>query len=444
MSGESGSGGGGGARALLRLGVLALLWGSTFLWIKIALEGLPPAWVTFLRCASGAALLLLLCRRAGLRLPRGRVLWGRIALAALLCNALPFLLFGVGEQSVDSGVAGVLNATTPLWSLLIGLALGTERGIRGPRLCGLLAGFAGVLLIFAPWHRSGLPGWGALALLGAAASYALAFTYMGRRLVGTGTGTLPLAAAQLSAATMLSVPALLATGTGGIALTVRPVVAVLVLGVLCTGVTFHLTVRVIADEGATDAATVGYLLPVVSVGLGALVLGEPVGGRVVAGMLVVLAGVGLTRSRAPRLRRRHADRAGERGDDRRGVPGQTRRGPAGAGTEERRQVPLGVGDPLAQDVGGHLERRTVVPLRVDGQTDDVAAPFGERPGAVAEPRVTGAVEDAEPGLPPVLQAAAAAGKQHGPARGVGDPQAAVALEVLLGQQPQEEGLHRIP
>ncbi|MFI8182848.1 DMT family transporter [Actinacidiphila glaucinigra] len=373
------SGGGGGARALLRLGVLALLWGSTFLWIKIALEGLPPAWVTFLRCAFGAALLLVLALRAGLRLPRGRALWGRLTVAALLCNAAPFLLFSVGEQSVDSGVAGVLNATTPLWSLLIGLALGTERGIRGPRLGGLLAGFAGVLLIFAPWHRSGLVSWGALALVGAAASYALAFAYMGRRLAAAGTGTLPLAAAQLTAATALSVPALFVTGTGGIAVTLRSSVAVLVLGVLCTGVTFHLTVRIIADEGPTDAATVGYLLPVVSVGLGALVLDEPVGGRVVAGMLVVLAGVGLTRVRGLRLpRRRHVDGPGERADERGGVFGQPHGGPVGGGTEETRQIPLGAGDPAAQHIDGDLERRAVVPPGVDGQPDDVSVPFGER------------------------------------------------------------------
>jgi drug/metabolite transporter (DMT)-like permease len=364
------------------MGVLAMLWGSTFLWIKIALEGLPPAWVTFVRCASGAALLLALCLRSDERLPQGRAVWGRITVAALLCNAVPFLLFSVGEQSVDSGVAGVLNATTPLWSLLIGFAPGTERGIRGPRLGGLLVGFAGVLLIFAPWHRSGLVSWGALALLGAAASYALAFAYMGRRLIGTGAGrgTLPLAAAQLTAATVLSAPGLLVTGAAGIHPSVRSLVAVAVLGVLCTGVTFLLTVRIIAAEGPTDAATVGYLLPVVSVGLGALVLGETVGARVVAGMLVVLAGVGLTRWRGPRLRpgRRHADAEGESGDDRGGVIGHAPSGPVGGRTEEAGQIKLRVGEPAPQSGDRDLEHGAVVRLRVDGQPDDVAATFGER------------------------------------------------------------------
>ncbi|MFE4311159.1 DMT family transporter [Streptomyces sp. NPDC056891] len=286
----------------IRMGVLALLWGSGFLWIKISLnEGLSPGWITFVRCVLGAAVLLGLAYGAGQRLPRDRATWGRLVVAAFFCNALPFLLFSVGEQTVDSGVAGVLNATTPLWSLLIGLALGTERPLRATRLTGLALGFAGALLIFAPWsHGSGLMSWGALALLGASASYAVAFAYMARHLTGRGTAPLALSAAQLLAATALSTPALAAGGTATVTWT--GVLAVVVLGVFATGLTFHLNYRMIAEEGPTAAATVGYLLPVVSVTLGALILDEPLTARVVAGMTVVLVGVGLTRSRTRRPR----------------------------------------------------------------------------------------------------------------------------------------------
>ncbi|MGA5065481.1 DMT family transporter [Streptomyces exfoliatus] len=280
----------------IRMGVLALLWGSGFLWIKICLnEGLTPGMITFVRCLLGAAVLLTLAYGAGQRLPRDRSTWGRLVVAAFLCNALPFLLFSIGEQTVDSGVAGVLNATTPLWSLLIGLALGSERPLRVTRSAGLALGFAGVLVIFAPWsHGSGLMSWGALALLGASASYALAFAYMARRLTGRGTAPLALSAAQLLTATGLSTPALAAGGPA--AVTWAGVVAVVVLGIFATGLTFHLNYRMIADEGPTAAATVGYLLPVVSVTLGAVVLDEPLTLRVVAGMAVVLVGVGLTRA----------------------------------------------------------------------------------------------------------------------------------------------------
>ena len=283
--------------AWARIGVLALLWGSTFLWIKLALEALAPVQVTLARCVLGSAALLAACLRAGHRLPRGRRVWGHVFVAAFFCNALPFAMFSLGEQTVGSGVAGVLNATTPLWSLLIGILIGTERGVRPARLGGLILGFAGTMLIFAPWSRTGPVGWGSLAIVTAAASYAVGFAYMSRNLAGKGIPTISLSAAQLIAATALTVPTLPAGGLTGLHGGRTGLVAVVVLGVLATGVTFHLTYRIIADEGATNAATVGYLLPVVSVALGALVLGEGFSLRVAAGMAVVLTGVGMTRRR---------------------------------------------------------------------------------------------------------------------------------------------------
>jgi drug/metabolite transporter (DMT)-like permease len=279
------------------MGVLALLWGSGFLWIKLALTGLSPAQVTVLRCVLGALVLLALAWWARHRLPglSDRPTWRRLVIAAFFCNTLPFALFSIGEQTVDSGVAGVLNATTPLWSTVIGLALG-ER-FTGVRLAGLGLGFCGVVVIFAPWQQHGLASWGALALLAAAASYAVAFAYMGRHLVNRGD-PLGMSAAQLLVATGLAAVGLPAGGLDWSGVTTGSLLAVGVLGIVATGLTFHLNNRLIATEGATAAATVGYLLPVVSVILGAVVLGEEVGIRVIAGMGVVLAGVALTRQPA--------------------------------------------------------------------------------------------------------------------------------------------------
>ncbi|MFF7178114.1 EamA family transporter [Streptomyces sp. NPDC008121] len=281
------------------MGVLALLWGSTFLWIELALTGLSPVQVTLARCVLGTGTLLVLCLKTGQRLPRERAVWGRVLVAAFWCNAFPFAMFSLGQRTVDSGVAGVLNATTPLWSLLVGIAIGTERGVRPVRLVGLLLGFGGVVLIFAPWQQDGIVSGGALAIVAAAAGYALAFAYMGRHLVGRGYATLSLSTAQLLAASGLTTLSLPAGGLTPPRIDLTVLVAVVVLGVFATGVTFHLTYRIIADEGATDAATVGYLLPVVSVGLGALVLDEPFGLRIALGMAVVLVGVGMTRRRKP-------------------------------------------------------------------------------------------------------------------------------------------------
>jgi drug/metabolite transporter (DMT)-like permease len=286
--------------AWARIGVLALLWGSTFLWIKVALDGFSPVQVTCIRCVLASLTLLALCRAGGHRLPRGRESWARVLVAAFFCNALPFALFSFAEKSVDSGVAGVLNATTPLWSLLIGAVGGAERRVPAARLGGLLLGFAGVVLIFAPWQRNGGVGWTALAIVGAAVSYAVGFAFMARHLVGRGIATIALSSAQMVAATALTALTLPAGGLTPVHAGPAAVTAAIVLGVLATGVTFHLTFRIIADEGATNAASVGYLLPVVSVALGAVVLGEDVGLRVAAGTAVVLTAVALTRYTPPR------------------------------------------------------------------------------------------------------------------------------------------------
>jgi len=283
-------------KAGLRVAVLALLWGSTFLWIDVALGALHPTQLTVTRCALGATVLLLACRMFGLRLPRGLSTWRHIVVAAFFCNALPFMLFSLGQLTVESGLAGVLTATTPLWSMVLGLVLGTEKRCKPARVGGLLLGFGGVILILAPWQESGALGWGALAILGAAASYAVAFTYMQRHLVGSGNATLSLSAAQLLAATALTATTLPLGGVLPEHLSPEILLAVIILGTASTGVTFHLTYRIIADEGATNAATVSYLLPVVAVALGAIVLGEEIGLRVVIGGGVVLAGVALTRA----------------------------------------------------------------------------------------------------------------------------------------------------
>ena len=289
------------------MGVLALLWGSVFLWIKIALDGgLSPVQITVARCALGAGVLYALTARKRQRLPRGREVWRHLVIAAFFCNAMPFWLFSVGEQTVDSGIAGVVHATTPLWSVAIAYALGTERGLRPVHLGGLLIGFVGTIVIFAPWGQHGLTSWGSVALLGGAASYAVAFAYMKLHLTGRDS-PLAISAAQLIAATGLSSLALPFDGLQSFDASATGLLAVIVLGTFATGVTFYLSYRIIEDEGPTAAATVSYLLPVVALALGAIVLGEVLDTRVVAGMLVVLIGVGMTRSRLAR----HEDDAAE-------------------------------------------------------------------------------------------------------------------------------------
>ncbi|SDR15208.1 DMT family transporter [Actinopolyspora saharensis] len=303
----------------VRLIVLALLWGASFLFIKVGLQALSPTQVAFARIALGAVVLTALCVLGGGRLvgfgsKQARRLWRTIAVAAVFGNVAPWILFGLGERTVDSGLTGVLNATTPLWTVLFGLLYGTERSLPPARLLGLLLGFSGVVVILAPWQGAGgLLGWGVLACLAAAASYGIGFVYIGRSLSGTGVSGRPLppltvAAMQMTAATGIALLALPVGGLAPIDPAPLPLLAVAALGVFGTGVAFALHIRIISDEGATTASTVTYLMPAVSVVLGWLVLGEDFGPRMLAGMVVVLLGVALSRTnaRSPRGRNRAA------------------------------------------------------------------------------------------------------------------------------------------
>ncbi|HKN98345.1 MAG TPA: DMT family transporter, partial [Pseudonocardiaceae bacterium] len=248
----------------------------------------------------GAAVIVGLALLTRTSLPSGWRDWVRIIPPAVFGSALPFTLFAIGERSVDSGVAGVLNATTPLWALLLTMLVGTERHVGLLRTVGLLVGFGGTLLIFAPWHAAGLASWGALACLLAAISYALSYTYISRFLLGR-MSSVTLSAAQLTGGAVLV--AVIAPATGGldqVHLGVGPLVAVTILGVFGTGIAQVMNNRLLADEGVMTATSVGYLLPVVSVLLGALFLHEDLNARILIGMVVVLAGVALSRKRSAR------------------------------------------------------------------------------------------------------------------------------------------------
>jgi drug/metabolite transporter (DMT)-like permease len=282
-------------KTLLRIAALALMWGSSFFWIKLGLEALSPVQLVLARLVLGTVVLLALCRLYRHRMPSGKHTWGHLLVAAFFHNALPFLLFAIGETTVDSGITGVLNSTTPLWVLVVAPFLGVPNRMTGTRVAGLVLGLAGILLIFAPWQASGLLSWGALGCLAAAASYGFAFVYEGRYLSGTGTSPYALSGGQMLLATGFLLLVLPFGGLTPVHLSPLPLIAIVVLGVGSTGIAFALNYQLLASEGAVAASVVGYLLPVVSVLLGAVFLHEQLSLRVIAGMVVVLAGVALTR-----------------------------------------------------------------------------------------------------------------------------------------------------
>src|SRR5580693_4060087 len=140
---------------LPRIALLALIWGSAFLWIKLADRGFSPVEVTFARLTLGAAVLwvIMLARRE--RVPRSARVWTHIAVAALFANAIPYLLFAVAEQSVNSSTAGIINATTPLWTVVLALAVHHQKAVTSWQAAGLIIGFLGAVLIFTPWNTAG-------------------------------------------------------------------------------------------------------------------------------------------------------------------------------------------------------------------------------------------------------------------------------------------------
>jgi len=235
-------------------------------------------------------------------------MWAHIIVAALFANAAPYLLFALGEQHVASATAGMLNATTPLWTVVIALAVRHQKSINFRQGTGLILGFGGAVLIFQPWQSaSGFASAGAIECLAAAASYAISYVYMDRYLARRGIDPVTLSACQLLAAAVMLAVTLGIVGAPAPRLDLAVTASIVILGLVGTGAAYILNYQIITSEGATIASTVTYLLPVVAIVLGVAVLGEHVTLPVIAGVALILAGVALTRQRVKR-----ADRPGRR------------------------------------------------------------------------------------------------------------------------------------
>ncbi len=284
--------------ALPRIALLALIWGSAFLWIKLADRGFSAVEVTLARLALGAAVLFAIVRVRREAVPRSGRLWVHIAVAALVANVVPYLLFAVAEQTVDSSTARIINATTPLGTVVLAVTVRHQKSVTSWQTAGLIVGFAGAVLIFTPWRTaSGLLSAGGLECLAASISYAVSFIYMDRYLPRRGVSAVVLSACQLLAAAVMLAATLVVSGVRTPHVTAESVAAIAVLGIIGTGFAYALNYQIIPSEGATVASTVTYPLPVVAIVLGVLVLGETITVTTLAGIALVLGGVALTRRR---------------------------------------------------------------------------------------------------------------------------------------------------
>lgn len=287
-------------RAEGELAALAVIWGASFLFIKVALEGLSPTQIVAGRLLSGAFVLWVAVAFGAARYPKGRDEWRVVILMAVISNVFPFALFAWGEERVTSSMASVLNATTPLWTAgLAAAAMLPGERLSARRVVGLLLGLAGVVVIVEPWGSGGGQVLGELACVGAAACYGVGFVYTSRHITGK-IPSMTAAVGQITAGAAIATVIAIATTLGTDATThvdVEIAASVLTLGAVGTGIAYLLFFHLVETSGPTAASTVTFAMPVVGVLLGVVVLDERVGWNVAIGGAIVIAGIVAVRRR---------------------------------------------------------------------------------------------------------------------------------------------------
>jgi drug/metabolite transporter (DMT)-like permease len=276
---------------------LGFMWGSSYLFIKIAVDDFGTFTLVALRLAVGAALLWTVLRLAKQRLPREPRIYGHLLVMALVNIAIPFLLITWAEQSVESALAAVLTSLVPLFVVVLAPLFIHDEPLRTNGIIGLVIGFIGVVVLTSrELNGAGSDLVSDLALVGASVSYAVGAVYSRRNVRGL-QPMIP-AVFQVTFAMLI---------TGAVALLVeqpwnaRPdlgaVVAILWLGLLGSGFAYLAFFRLLARWGATRTTLVAYVLPVVGIVLGFLVLHEPIDGRMIFGTALIIGGVALVNSR---------------------------------------------------------------------------------------------------------------------------------------------------
>ncbi|MFJ2744654.1 DMT family transporter [Streptomyces sp. NPDC087440] len=282
----------------IRFAVLALIWGFSFLFIKVGTEGFAPFHVTFGRLLFGALVLVAVMALKRERLPRSARAWGHLTVSAFFLNALPFSLFAYSELTIPSTLAGICNATSPLWGMALSLvALSEDRPTRR-RVAGLGLGFLGVLTVLGAWQGfSGVDPTGTVMALLASLSYPIGWIYLRRTLGGSKDSALSMTGTQLILATaQLAIVTPLFT-TLPTHFPVLPLLAVAALGALGTGLATLIQYGLVREVGPTTAQMVTYFIPVIATAAGVTLLGEHLSWNTPVGALVVLLGAFLTQPR---------------------------------------------------------------------------------------------------------------------------------------------------
>lgn len=283
-----------GFREWVMLITLSILWGGSFFFVEVVVDDLPPLTIVLLRVGLAAIALWIFAFSIGIRPPTSAAVWLAFFIMGMINNVIPFSLLVWGQTHIASGLASILNATTPLFTVVVAGALLADERITPAKLVGVAFGLGGVILMIGPEALGGFSSnvLAQLAVLGTAISYAFASVY-GRRFKSMGLNPVMLASGQVTASSLILLPVVfyieqpqnlpLPAATS--------IAAILALGVFSTAFAYILYFRILAAAGATNLMLVTFLVPVSAILLGSLVLGEILQPIHLAGMALIGGGL---------------------------------------------------------------------------------------------------------------------------------------------------------
>lgn len=291
-----------GLREWLLILALSIVWGGSFFFVEVALTAFPPFTVVLCRVGLAALALLLLIRVSGQALPRDPVLWRAFLVMGALNNLIPFSLIVWGQVHIDSGLAAILNATTPLFTVLLAHAVTADEKMTPNRVVGVLLGLAGVVVLIGPEALAGLGGAGKMQAFAQIAVLAAAISYAGASIYGRRFRGLPPmvpAAGMLCGSTLLVLPIALAVDRPWtLAPEPQAIAALAGLALASTALAYFIYFRVLAVAGSTNLMLVTFLIPVSAILLGTFILGEHLDRSAFAGLGLIFAGLASVDGRA--------------------------------------------------------------------------------------------------------------------------------------------------
>ena len=259
---------------------------------------MTPFGVAFGRCALGALTLFIFLKLRKLSLPTDPRIWLKLWIVALLLNVIPGILFAYAEVHVTSVLAGIINATTPLATLIVMLIAFREEKLKKEQIFGLILGGLGILVVLGAWNGVGdnqLSG--VIALLAAVTCYGISFPYSKRNIMPLQLPAEVLAATQLLMAALTLLPFYLFDGIKNQNPGITPILSMLALGIFGSGFAYIWNFQIIKSAGSVVASTVTYITPVVAVIMGLIFLGEPLTWNEPIGGLIVLLGAAISQNR---------------------------------------------------------------------------------------------------------------------------------------------------